>query len=90
MDQDQHIALDPRVPRVLTAICRSLAGHSACVVGSSVYFYNGNVDKKREKAFWCLETDASTGKSKKAIYSTKLPSFKSFISCKENLSISKI
>lgn len=39
--------------------------------------YNGNVEKKREKAFWMLETDASSFRSKKNLFATKLPSFKS-------------
>lgn len=31
-----------------------MACHSACAVGSIVYFYNGNAERKREKAFWAL------------------------------------
>lgn len=35
-------------------ICRSLAGHCGCSLGSGVYLYNGNVQKKRERGFWLL------------------------------------
>jgi hypothetical protein len=31
-----------------------MACQSACAVGSTMYIYNGNVDRKREKAFWAL------------------------------------
>lgn len=59
-------------------------------MGTTVYFYNGNVEKKLEKAFWMLETDASNYKSKKNLYATKLPSFKSIHSEKENYSMAHI
>ena len=51
-------------------------------MGSIVYLYNGNVEKKREKAFWIMETDSNNFKSKKTIFSTKLPTFKSIHSDK--------
>jgi hypothetical protein len=59
-------------------------------MGSIVYLYNGNVEKKREKAFWALETDSSSFKGKKTIFSTKLPTFKSIHSEKENYSLAQI
>ena len=59
-------------------------------MGTTIYFYNGNVEKKREKAFWMLETDANNYKSKKNVYATKLPSFKSIHSEKENFSLGQI
>jgi hypothetical protein len=71
-------------------IFRTLSGHCACAMGTTIYFYNGNVEKKREKAFWMLETDANNYKSKKNVYATKLPSFKSIHSEKENFSLGQI
>ena len=69
---------------------RSLSGHCACSIGTTVYFYNGNVEKKREEAFWMLETDSSNFKSRKNLLATKLPSFKSIHSEKENYSMAHI
>jgi hypothetical protein len=59
-------------------------------MGSTIYFYNGNVEKKREKAFWMLETDTSNYRLKKNLFATKLPSFKSIHSEKENFSMAHI
>lgn len=59
-------------------------------MGTTVYLYNGNVIKKRERAFWMLDSESTIYKTKKTIYSTKLPTFKSIRSEKENFSLSKI
>jgi hypothetical protein len=90
LDEGDHYAKDRIIPRVLLPLFSTLSGHCACSLGTTVFLYNGNVEKKREKAFWMLETDSSNFRSKKNIFATKLPSFKSIHSEKENYSMAQI
>lgn len=90
LDESDHHAKYRIIPRVLLPLYSTLSGHCACGLGTTVLLYNGNVEKKREKAFWILETDSSNFRSKKNLFATKLPSFKSIHSEKENYSMAHI
>lgn len=69
---------------------RTLGGHCACSWGSSLYIYNGHVERKIDRAFWQLEFDPNPFKTKRSLYSTKLPTFKTIHSEKENTSMTNI